>query len=188
MFWDCKRAKSDCKWVFVEGYTENVDAIPELRYFNASAEARAAITARLRDALSERPEIRLAYLLGSFTQARPFRDIDIAVYLEPAFLQEVDPLRYCFQLADALERTVGYPVDVHRLNDAPCGFRFSATCGQVLLSRDEAFRREWTERTWHEYADFEPYRRMYLREWLRPFREAYERYTKTGDPHRRAAE
>jgi len=125
--------------------------------------------------------------LGSFAQARPFRDIDIAVYLEPTFLQSVDPLRYCFHLADALERAVGYPVDVHRLNDAPCGFRFSATCGQALLSRDEAFRLEWTERTWHEYADFEPYRRMYLREWLRPFRELYEQYAEATDANRRTA-
>jgi predicted nucleotidyltransferase len=114
--------------------------VPELRYFDAPSEARAAIAARIRDVLAERPEIRLAYLLGSFAEARPFRDIDIAVYLEPEFLQKVDPLHYCFQLADVLERVVGYPVDVHRLNDAPCGFRFSATCGRVLLSRDEAFR------------------------------------------------
>ena len=162
-------------------------SVPELRYFEASPEARAGIVAQLRTALAERPEIRLAYLLGSFAQARPFRDIDIAVYLEPTFLQSVDPLRYCFQLADALERMVGYPVDAHRLNDAPCGFRFSATCGQALLSRDEAFRLEWTERTWREYADFEPYRRMYLREWLRPFREQYEQYAETTDANRRAA-
>ncbi len=103
-----------------------------------------------------------AILLGSFAQARPFRDIDIAVYLELTFLQEVDPLRYCFRLADALERAVGYPVDVHRLNDAPCGFRFSATCGQVLLSRDEAFRREW----------------------LRLFRELYEQHAEATDANR----
>ena len=77
-------------------------------------------------------------------------------------------------------------MDVHRLNDAPCGFRLSATCGQVLLSRDEAFRLEWTERTWHKYADFEPYRRMYLRKWLRPSRE-YEQHTKATDANRRAA-
>jgi predicted nucleotidyltransferase len=163
-----------------------VQTVQELRYFDASPEARAGIVAQLRAALAERPEIRLAYLLGSFAQARPFRDIDIAVYLEPTFLQAVDPLRYCFHLADALERAVGYPVDVHRLNDAPCGFRFSATCGQVLLSRDEAFR--WSgRRTWHEYADFEPYRRMYLREWLRPFRELYEQHAEATDANRRTA-
>jgi predicted nucleotidyltransferase len=164
-----------------------VQTVQELRYFDASPEARAGIVAQLRAALNERPEIRLAYLLGSFTQARPFRDIDIAVYIEPTFLQSVDPVRHCFQLADALERMVGYPVDVHRLNDAPCGFRFSATCGQALLSRDEAFRLEWTERTWREYADFDPYRRMYLREWLRPFRELYEQYAEATDANRRAA-
>jgi predicted nucleotidyltransferase len=170
-----------------ERYTEVVETAPELRYFDASPEARAAITEQLRAALAERPEIRLAYLLGSFAEARPFRDIDVAVYLEPEFLQGVDPLHYCFQLADVLERVVGYPVDVHRLNDAPCGFRFSATCGRVLLSRDEAFRLEWTERTWHEYAEFEPYRRMYLQVWLHPFREKYEQHTKTTDANRRTA-
>ena len=68
-------------------------SIQELRYFEAPPETRAGIAAQLRAALAERPEIRLAYLLGSFAQARPFRDIDIAVYLEPSFLQSVDPLR-----------------------------------------------------------------------------------------------
>ena len=74
-------------------YTPSVPSIQELRYFEASPETRAGIVAQLRAALAERPEIRLAYLLGSFAQARPFRDIDIAVYLEPSFLQSVDPLR-----------------------------------------------------------------------------------------------
>jgi len=158
-----------------------VEPVPELRYFDVPPNVREAIVKQLRAVLAVRSEIRLAYLLGSFVEARPFRDIDIAVYLEPESLQEIDPLRYCFQLADALERVVGYPVDVHRLNDAPCGFRFSATCGQVLVSRDEAFRLEWTTRTWHEYAEFEPYRRMYLRERLRHFQEKYEQYTKVAN-------
>ena len=158
-----------------------MEPVPELRYFDVPPNVREAIVKQLRAVLAVRSEIRLAYLLGSFVEARPFRDIDIAVYLEPESLQEIDPLRYCFQLADALERVVGYPVDVHRLNDAPCGFRFSATCGQVLVSRDEAFRLEWTTRTWHEYAEFEPYRRMYLRERLRHFQEKYEQYTKVAN-------
>ena len=168
-------------------YTEIVEPVPELRYFDVPPNVREAIVEQIRAVLAVRSEIRLAYLLGSFVGARPFRDIDIAVYLEPESLQEIDPLRYCFQLADALEQLVGYPVDVYRLNDAPCGFRFSATCGRVLLSRDEAFRLEWTTRTWHEYAEFEPYRRMYLQEWLHPFREKYEQHAKTTDANRRTA-
>jgi predicted nucleotidyltransferase len=153
-----------------------VESVPELRYFDASPEQRAAIQERLRELLSAHPEIRLAYLLGSFLSARPFRDIDIAVYLEPDFLQTVDPLCYCFKLADELERAVRYPVDVHRLNDAPCGFRFDATRGVVLLSRDETFRIDWTVRTWQEYCDFEPHRRRMLQEILKPYREQYARY------------
>lgn len=153
-----------------------MDFPPELRYFDAPAEVRAAIQERLRELLSAHPEIRLAYLLGSFLSPRPFRDIDIAIYLEPEFFQSVDPLRYCFRLADELERAVRYPVDVHCLNDAPCGFRFEATRGVVLLSRDEPFRIEWTVRTWQEYCDFEPHQRQMLRDILRPFEERYARY------------
>ncbi|OYT74700.1 MAG: nucleotidyltransferase [Armatimonadetes bacterium JP3_11] len=153
--------------------------MPELRYFDASREQRAAIQQRLREHLNAHPEIRLAYLMGSFLTDRPFRDIDIAVYLEPELLQSVDLLRYCFQLADELERVVRYPVDVHRLNDAPCGFRFEATRGIVLVSRDESFRIDWTVRTWQEYCDFEPHQRQMLQQILEPFREYYARYQET---------
>ncbi len=148
----------------------------ELRYFEAPPEQRAAVQEQLRERLSAHAEIRMAYLLGSFLTARSFRDIDIAVYFEPDFLHTVDPLRYCFQIADELERAVRYPVDVHLLNDAPCGFRFEATRGVVLVSRDEPFRIDWTVRTWQEYCDFEPHQRRMLQEILKPFAERYARY------------
>ncbi len=148
--------------------------IPEVRWFQMEASAREVVRQQLSERLAPHAEILFAYLLGSFQQGLPFRDIDVAVYLEPVFLQPTDALLYSFRLADELERAVRYPVDVRVLNDAPCGFRYNATRGTLLFSRDEPLRLEWVTRTWQEYLDFEPHLVRIGQAWLCQMREGYK--------------
>jgi uncharacterized protein YutE (UPF0331/DUF86 family)/predicted nucleotidyltransferase len=128
---------------------------------------RDAIRQRLRDLLAPHDEILFAYLLGSFEQSLPFRDIDVALYLEPSFLQANDELQYSLRLTDELEQSLPYPIDVRVLNNAPCGFRYNATRGRLILCRDEALHREWLAETWEEYLDFAPALRHIGRGWVR---------------------
>ncbi len=131
----------------------------------ADALARSRIAAELKRRLEDRPEIVFAYLHGSFTAPGPYRDVDVAVWVDPA--RERDHgTRYALDLALWLERGLGPRVDVQVLNDAPLAFRYHALAGQLLFTRDDEFLDELRARTWDEYFDFEPFARQYLRDAL----------------------
>jgi predicted nucleotidyltransferase len=130
------------------------------------ADARARVSADLRRALDARPEVSSACLHGSFAAGGPFRDVDVAVWLEPAALGESGGWQYASTLAQDLERATGVPVDVQVLNDAPLGFRYHALRGEPLLVRDWDFFDDLRARTWDDYFDFRPFARQYLREVL----------------------
>ena len=55
----------------------------------------------------------LAILYGSFLELEEFRDIDIAVYISKYDLNTL------FSIADRLEESLGYPVDVILLQEVP---------------------------------------------------------------------
>ena len=131
----------------------------------ADALARSRIAAELKRRLEDRPEIVFAYLHGSFTAPGPYRDVDVAVWVDPA--REPDHgTRYALDLALWLERGLGPRVDVQALNDAPLAFRYHALAGRLLFTRDDEFLDELRARTWDEYFDFEPFARQYLRDAL----------------------
>ncbi len=131
----------------------------------ADALARSRIAAELKRRLEDRPEIVFAYLHGSFTAPGPYRDVDVAVWVDPA--REPDHgTRYALDLALWLERGLGPRVDVQVLNDAPLAFRYHALAGRLLFTRDDEFLDELRARTWDEYFDFEPFARQYLRDAL----------------------
>ena len=127
--------------------------------------ARSRIAAELKRRLEDRPEIVFAYLHGSFTSPGPYRDVDVAVWVDPA--REPDHgTRYALDLALWLERGLGPRVDVQVLNDAPLAFRYHALAGRLLFTRAGEFLDELRARTWDEYFDFEPFARQYLRDAL----------------------
>lgn len=119
-------------------------------------------TARqIKDLLEPREEILFAYLHGSFLGSRSFRDVDVAVYLKPAFTPPADDVEYEIALSLRLERAVGLPVDIKVLNRAPLSFRYQASRGRLLISRDESIREGFLSRTWGEYFDFARSARIY---------------------------
>jgi len=48
------------------------------------------VRCRLREALEAREEIVFAYLHGSFAEGLPFRDVDVAIYLDPTVAMTID--------------------------------------------------------------------------------------------------
>jgi predicted nucleotidyltransferase len=95
------------------------------------AEGRRALAASLGVALSGEPHVRAAFLFGSFTIGGPFRDVDVAVWMdEPFTLLDVG------RLAGRLWRGAGtplFPIDVVPLNDASPAFQVKATDAGVVL-------------------------------------------------------
>ena len=129
--------------------------------------AREQLRSRLARALDPRPEILLALLHGSFARGEAFRDIDIAVWLDPVRLSKDERFSLALDLSVDLRLALDQPVDVRVLNDAPLGFRYHALAGDPLVVRDDEFLAELRARTWDEYLDFQPFARTYLREVLR---------------------
>ena len=122
---------------------------------------------RLQKALEARAEIVFAYLHGSFAEGLPFHDVDVAVYLDPAFAMVTDIFDYEMSLSIELTRLLRFPVDVHVLNGAPLGFQHSVLQGEVLLVRDEDKLTDFIERVALEYMDFAYLGHRYLLEVLR---------------------
>lgn len=137
----------------------------EIRWFQLNEEERQQVVAKLSDALAKRKEIVFAVLHGSFAERLPFRDLDIAVWVEP---MPDEIWHYEFRLADELTMLVGLPVDVLILNSAPLGFQFHALNGILLMCRDEESYHAIREHTWQLWFDFEPYARENLRALLNP--------------------
>lgn len=128
--------------------------------------SRAQLVEAIRRALSAHPEIEFAYLHGSFQRGGPYRDVDIAVWVDPARTRGCSWSRYALDLSVDLGIALGAPVDVQVLNDAPLAFRYHALKGQPLVARDWDRLDDIRARTWDDYFDFLPFARQYLRDVL----------------------
>jgi len=128
--------------------------------------SREQIVGRLQRELDARPEIVLALLHGSFPEGGTYRDIDVALWLDPIRLSREERFRYAVDLSVQLHLQMASPIDVRVLNDAPLAFRYHALQGRLLVVRDETFLDELRARTWDDYFDFQPFARQYLREAL----------------------
>lgn len=126
------------------------------------ATERANVVDRLRRWLESRPEVLFACLHGSFAEDGPYRDIDVAVWLDPVRVPARERTRHALDLAAELSLDLRAPVDVQAVNDAPLAFRYHALGGPVLLVRDPDLFDDVRARTWDEYFDFLPFARQYL--------------------------
>jgi predicted nucleotidyltransferase len=122
---------------------------------------------KLKDFLSERDEVVFAYIHGSFVQGEEFQDVDVAVFVADGAPRSTDDIEYEISLSLRLEKELGLPVDVKILNNAPLAFRYHASRGTLLLTRDESVREDFLDRTWSEYFDFLPLSRIYQDELTR---------------------
>ncbi|MBM4126985.1 MAG: nucleotidyltransferase domain-containing protein [Nitrospira sp.] len=129
-----------------------------------SAEQRDRWIRQLRDLLQNRSEILLAMVHGSFLADGPFRDVDLALYLDPGVVRQEVFRDYELEQGVRWSEELGLPVDVRLLNDAPLSFRYHALRGTVMFVRQEAFLDEFRAKTWDEYCDFAPFARRYFRE------------------------
>jgi predicted nucleotidyltransferase len=127
-------------------------------------EQRDRLIQQLSDLLRNRPEILFALVHGSFLAGGLFRDVDLALYLEPGAIQREAFRDYELEHGVRWSADLGLPVDVRLLNDAPVSFRYHALRGVVLFVQDEELLDEFRARTWDEYCDFAPFARRYLQE------------------------
>jgi predicted nucleotidyltransferase len=119
---------------------------------------------RLQALLRGGPEILVGILHGSFHSGGPFRDVDVALYIDPGRIERTTFREYERDLGVRLSGEIGFSIDIRVLNDAPVAFRYHALKGTVLLVREADLLDELRAKTWDEYCDFVPFARRYLRE------------------------
>ncbi|MQY60599.1 nucleotidyltransferase domain-containing protein [bacterium] len=109
----------------------------------------------LKKKLSSRNEIIFSYIHGSFLDNYPFRDIDIAVYVDQEKIISQKAFDYSFQLSLDLSKETGFEIDIQIMNYGPLGFRHSVLKnGKLLFSKNEKLRLDLIENTSLEYIDF----------------------------------
>lgn len=132
-------------------------------YKKITIENRQEIIQRLKGFFADREEIIFTYLHGSFAEGLPFMDIDIAIYVDDRIVSKEDAVDYGLNISAIAEMKTGIlPIDVKVVNYAPVGFKFYATKGVLLFSKDEEIRCEFLEGTWKKYFDLLPKRKQIL--------------------------
>jgi predicted nucleotidyltransferase len=113
----------------------------------------------VRQNLSARQEIVFAYVFGSIVESDAFKDVDVGVYVDASVS---DSFRYAFGLSLALERLLGYRVDVIVMNTAPDRMIYHVSRGKLILNRDDDTRADFICAAWKRYWDYAFLRDRYL--------------------------
>lgn len=123
----------------------------------------------LRQVLAARNDVAAAYLFGSRARgtARAESDVDVAVlYRHPP------PAGYAglpLDLEEGLEKVLGLPVQVLRLNDAPVDLVHRVLRdGRLILQPDPSARIRFEVKARNEYFDLLPTLELYRRGGRRP--------------------
>ena len=123
------------------------------------------IVEKIKKNLFSKKEIIFGYIHGSFLDNFPFRDVDVALYIDSKKIKKEHAFDYTFQLSLELKKQIGFDIDVQILNYAPLGFRHSVLKnGELLFSRDENLRLDMIENISLEYIDFYELSLQYLRD------------------------
>ena len=94
---------------------------------------------------------------GSFAEGLSFKDIEVAVYVDEKTVTIKDAIDYGLEISAITELESGLtPLDIKVINYAPVGFRYYATKGILLFSKDEEIRCNFLEDTWRRYFDLLP--------------------------------
>ena len=109
----------------------------------------------IKEALLAREEILFAYIHGSFLSLSDFRDIDVALFINPEEVSSEQSFDYSFRLSVELSHLTAQDIDIQIVNYAPLGFRHSVCKnGRLLFSRDETLRTDLMEETSLDYIAF----------------------------------
>jgi predicted nucleotidyltransferase len=126
------------------------------------APLRRRIAAAIAEAVASLPEVRVAYVYGSFARGEPFADIDLAVMIDEPHSWRV-PGRLADELGARL-RSLPAPLDVVTLNAAPSSFRLRvAQEGKLVYEREPGEDLELWVRARSEVNDFDAWRRAHQR-------------------------
>ena len=127
--------------------------------------AKIEIETIIKDFLQNRLEINFAYIFGSFTISERYKDIDIAVYVNPNHNLndlKIYPFGYEAEILGRLCLILKTDkIDIIVLNKSNLLMSMQVfNSGKLLFEKDRFFRIKIENGIRHEYIDTEPYRRL----------------------------
>jgi predicted nucleotidyltransferase len=125
---------------------------------------RDAVLARVTDALEGMDGLVFAALFGSASEGGPFRDVDVALYVDRETVPADQDFRIAVEWGARLTRVAGVDVDVCVINDAPVALCYNVTKGVPLFEADPEAWPNFRERTWTVYLDMLPFFNAYFAE------------------------
>ncbi len=128
----------------------------------------------LRSLLSNEPGVGFAYLFGSVAKGRTHAasDVDVAVWFDDSRPEPGPWATRATELAGTLETALRCPVDVVELNRAPSALRHNVLShGRLIVSKDDAARRNFYVRHAREWYDMEPTRELFAHAMSRRIKE-----------------
>lgn len=124
-----------------------------------SKRGRQKIIEELKTYFSKKERVDFAYILGSFSEGKAFRDIDVAVY----FNEPKEELTLESDLSFELSKETGYPVEIIVLNRAPVYFQLSVLKkGMLLISKSEDLRTDFIDDVGRRYREYSHFRNLAL--------------------------
>ncbi|WXJ83418.1 hypothetical protein MTBGP_01940 [Moorella thermoacetica] len=139
-------------------------SLERFKFYSLTNEEKHSLLQRIAACLKGKEEIAFAYLHGSFLGEGPFRDIDLAVYINDEGI-DTDYFFYEMQLEDSLRQLIPFPIDVRIINRAPLSFKYSVLKnGYLLIENVPNMRVDFEEHTLDRYFDFAPFRKRYFKE------------------------
>jgi predicted nucleotidyltransferase len=85
-----------------------------IHYYKIGPKEKEDIIIKLKSILSKQKQIKLAWIFGSLTRRDSVRDVDVAIYAEPAL-----PCEEFLYLNAQIELDLGYPVDLVQIDNVP---------------------------------------------------------------------
>ncbi len=137
----------------------------QIRTYSIPLAERAPLLDRLSESLESHSEILFAYAHGSFLENGSFRDLDVAVYLDPADLPQ-SRFHYEDRLTQELvtKLDLPFPLDLKLLNDTPIPFQYRVFRGRLLTDRNPEARLERLTYVVARYLDMKPILEHHTRE------------------------
>lgn len=113
--------------------------------------------------LQPKEYILFAYIFGSFIAETSVNDIDIGLFIHGENPKSLLTLE--FELELELENTIGFPVDIRIINNAPVSFIYNVLkSGVVIVDKNISLRADFEGLICKKYFDYKHLRDEYLRE------------------------
>ena len=113
------------------------------------------INEQIQKILEKDENITFAILHGSYLINPHFKDIDIALFLEPNIKHEFANY-YEVELPIYLMREIKVSIDISILNNSSFGFKYQTLKGKILFCRDYEKYYQYAEEILRVYLDYQP--------------------------------